>query len=158
MSGVKEAAFMVCLALLITALVRWAAPAGLTKEMLRTVSGLFVLVLLAGAAGKAGTALLHMQLPDFAADTALAETVYRQKMSAAEGALYDCISGLLCAAEIDFKELRIFFKTTDNPAEDNIVLDRIRVTAAYASQRERARCLLQELFPGAMIEVEETDG
>ena len=79
-------------------------------------------------------------------------------MSAAEGTLYDCISGLLRAAGVDFKELRIFFKTTDNPAEDNIVLDRIRVTAAYASQRELARSLLQELFPGAMIEVEETDG
>ena len=157
MNGVKEAALTVCLALLITAVVRYLAPHGLAQEMLRMVSGLFVLVTLAGAVRGAVAFVSQWQWEDFHIDTTLSETVHRQQMSAAEGALYDYTCGLLAAAGVTYEEVHIFLRTTDNPGESGIVLDRIRVEAEYAAQRERAHTVLVELFPGVTREVDETE-
>ena len=157
MNGVKEAALTVCLALLITALVRYLAPEGLSQEMLRTVSGLFVLVTVAGALRGAAGVFSELQWENFRVDTTLSDTVRRQQMSAAERELYDYVCGLLQAAGVDYSEVHIFLQTTDNPEDGGIVLDRIRVEAAFEAQRERARSVLTELFPGVTVEVDDTD-
>ena len=157
MSGVKEAALTVCLALMITAVVRYLAPNGLTQEMLRMVSGFLVLVTLVGTVHLFAGVMLQWQWEAIDIDTTLAETTQRQRMGAAEGALYDYICGLLQAAGADYDEVHIFLRMTDNPTEDGIVLDRIRVEAEHAVQRERIRGVLVQFFPGVTIEVDETD-
>ena len=156
MNGWREAAGTVCVSLLVTAAVRYLAPNGLTQEMLRLVSGLLVLVTVAGALRSVGGAILQTEWTLPAADTALEETLYRQRMDAAEGALYDAVYGVLQAAGVEAR-VHIIFETGDNLPQGSIGLDRIRVTAEYAVQRERAAALLRELFPGVHIEVDGPD-
>lgn len=153
----KAAALSLCTALLITAVVRHLAPEGLTRELVQVVSGLFVLVTLAGALRGLSGVWGQLSWEELATGTGLSDTVRRQSMGAAEGALYDYVCGLLQAADIPYREVHIFLQTGDNGNTDDIVLDRIRVTAAYASQRERAQSLLCGLFPGVTIEVDEPD-
>lgn len=151
MNVIQGAALTICLALLLTVLIRHLAPKGLSQTLLRLVCGLFILATVFQAVRGIPLWLSSFDFSWDMQESELAQTVYRQRMGEAEGAIYDYTAGLLDAAEISWLELHIFMDTQQN---ESIELDRIHVTVRSASARDRTVSLLEELFVGVTIEVE----
>lgn len=150
MNIVQSAALTICLALLLTVLIRHLAPRGLSQTLMWLVCGIFILATVFQAVRGVPQWLSSFDFSWQVEESELAQTVYRQRMGEAEGALYDYLAGLLDAAEIPWLDLYIFMDTQQT---ESIELDRIHVTVPSASARDRTVSLLEELFTGVTIEV-----
>ncbi|WP_099203811.1 hypothetical protein [Scatolibacter rhodanostii] len=151
MNEIKGTILTVCVMLVATELISKIVP---QNKMMGFVRSLMVTVILISVvstwAGKDFE--LATLAEDYSQNEELEEYVNGQYESAAQQEISQYITGLLQTIQIESEKIEIF---TDITADGSILIEKVSVTTRYASDKERARALLQNTV-GNEFEVEVT--
>lgn len=155
MSRVLESVLTVCVVLIATELLRRFCP---EDRMVRFVGSLVALGLLVSMVGAVLRLEVDLSLPAAQAQRQqeeLSSYVEEQYQQAARQDGEDYIRGLLAAAGLQAKEIRVL---TDRTSDGSIVLTEVAAAFTYPSEGERARALLRNVLGQQVRVVVETAG